>query len=192
MAQIVQSSLRPAEGFRSREAASFYAQLEDQTRILLETLRGITPAELEWQPERGMNTIGMLLAHNAIAEAGWVQFGLLGMKDWDLVSVLGFDHNLDGMPIEADAPAPEHLNGKPLAFYEDLLTKARAYFRQAAIGLTDEDMDREVSRDRADGSRRVVNIRWALYHMHEHYAGHRGQVQMLRHLYAASVGAATA
>jgi len=34
----------------------------------------------------------------------------------------------------------------------------------------------------------IMGVRWVLYHMHEHFAGHRGQIQMLRHLYAASVG----
>jgi len=73
MADTVQSFLRPAEGFRSREAASFYTQLEDQARILHESIQGMTPQELEWQPERGMNTIGMLLAHNAIVDVFWTQ-----------------------------------------------------------------------------------------------------------------------
>ena len=185
----VQSFLRPPEGFRSREVAVFFAQLEDQAKLLLDTVNGITPEELAWQPERGMNTIGMLLAHNAIAEVGWVQFGLRGMK-WDLVSVLGVGGDFDGMPIEAGAPAPEHLNGKPLSFYEDLLAKARAYFKQTAVMLTDADLEEERTRVRDDGSKREYTCRWVLYHMHEHYAGHRGQVQMLRHLYAASVGAA--
>jgi len=35
---------------------------------------------------------------------------------------------------------------------------------------------------------RVLSVRWAMYHVLEHYAGHRGQVQLLRHLYSATVG----
>jgi len=187
MAVTLRSVLRPAEGFRSREAASFYNQLEDQTRILLETVKGITPQELEWQPERGTNTIGMLLAHNAVAETLWTQLALLGMKDYDCKIAIGIDADDDGLPLAPDAPAPTNLAGKTLAYYEDLLQRARAYFKKAAAELTDEDMDREVTRHRDDGSQRQYNLRWALYHMHEHFAGHRGQIQLLRHLYAASV-----
>lgn len=187
MADLVQR-IRPAEGFRSPEAATFYAQLEDQTRILLGALRDITPAELQWQPERGMNTIGMLLAHNAAAEAWWAQFALVGGKETDGTEILGISFDDDGLPLAADAAAPAHLNGKPLAYYEDLLGRARAYFKAAAAALTDADMDREVTRPRDDGSQRIMSLRWVLYHMHEHFAGHRGQIQMLRHLYAASVG----
>ena len=133
--------------------------------------------------------MGMLLAHNAIAEVIWTQFGLLGMKNYDCKQVLGIDAEEDGLPLAPDAGPPVNLAGKPLVWYEDLLARSRAYLKQAALPLTDADMDREVSRVREDGTRRVINIRWAFYHMREHFAGHRGQIQMLRHLYAASVGA---
>src|SRR5437660_5503239 len=133
MADVVQSFIRPAEDFRSREAAGFFAQLEDQSRILLETVRDATPRELEWQAERGMNTIGMLLAHNAVAETLWTQVALLGMKDYDLKPVLGIDADDDGLPLAPDAGPPANLAGKPLAWFEDLLARSRAYLREAAL-----------------------------------------------------------
>ncbi len=185
------SYIRPAEGFRSREAGTFFSQLEDQTRILLETVKGITPRELEWQPERGMNTIGMLLAHNAIVEVFWSQIALLGMKELDSLTAIGIRGEDDGMPIAPDAGPPANLQGKPVAYFEGLLSKARAYFKDALSKISDADLDREVTRIRDDGTKRVLNVRWALYHMHEHFAGHRGQIQVLRHLYSATVGAAS-
>ncbi len=184
----VQSFIRPAEGFRSREAASFYAQLEDQARILRESVQGMTPQELEWQPERGMNTIGMLLAHNAVVDVFWTQLAILGIKDTDSQPILGISMDDDGMPLAPDAEGPANLKGKPLAFYEDLLARGRAYVREAWAKVSDADMDREMSRERPDGSHRVLSVRWAMYHILEHYAGHRGQVQLLRHLYGATVG----
>ena len=57
---------------RSREVASFFAQLDDQSRRMFADLQGCTAAELAWQPRRGANTIGMLLAHCAIVEAIWL------------------------------------------------------------------------------------------------------------------------
>jgi uncharacterized damage-inducible protein DinB len=185
----VQSLLRPAEGFRSREAAVFYSQLEDQARILQETIQGITPRELEWQPERGMNTIGMLLAHNAIVDVFWTQLAILGMKETDSQPVLGIGMDDDGLPLAPDAEGPANLKGKPLAFYEDLLRRGRAYVKEAWAKVSDADMDREMARDRPDGSKRILTVRWAMYHIVEHYAGHRGQIQLLRHHYAATVGA---
>ena len=189
MSEVVQSFLRPAEGFRSREAASFYAQLEDQARILRESLQGITPQELEWQPERGMNTIGMLLAHNAIVDVFWTQLAILGIKETDSLPAIGISMDDDGMPLAQDAEGPANLKGKPLAFYEDLLTRGRAYVKDAWSKVSDADMDKQTTRERPDGSRRIFTVRWAMYHILEHYAGHRGQVQLLRHLHRATVGA---
>jgi len=188
MSEIVQSLLRPAEGFRSPEAASFYAQLEDQARILRESVQGMTPQELEWQPERGMNTIGMLLAHNAIVDVFWTQLAILGITETDSLSAIGISMDDDGMPLAAEAEGPANLKGKPLAFYEDLLARGRAFVREAWAKVSDADLDKQITRDRPDGSKRILSVRWAMYHIIEHYTGHRGQVQLLRHLYRATIG----
>ena len=188
MADVVRSLLRPAEGFRSREAASFYAQLEDQARILRESVQGMTPQELEWQPERGMNTIGMLLAHNAIVDVFWTQLAILGITETDSMPALGISMDDDGLPLAPDAEGPANLKGKPLAFYEDLLARGRAFVKEAWAKVSDADMDKQITRERPDGSKRIFSVRWAMYHILEHYAGHRGQVQLLRHLYVATVG----
>jgi len=191
MADVVRSIMEPAEGFRSREAGSFYVQMLDQDRVLLESVKGITPEELEWQPERGMNTIGMLLAHNAIVDVFWTQIAILGLKEHDSTPVLGIGMDDDGMPLAPDAGPPANLHGKPLAYYEDLISRGRAYVKDAWSKVTDADMEKETTRERPDGSRRILNVRWAMYHILEHFAGHRGQIQLLRHLYHASVGAAS-
>ena len=187
MAEVVQSLLRPAEGFRSREAASFYAQLEDQARILRESIQGMTPQELEWQPERGMNTVGMLLAHNAIVDVFWTQLAILGITETDSMPALGIGMDDDGLPLAPDAEGPANLKGKPLAYYEDLLARGRAFVKEAWAKVSDADMDKQITRERPDGSQRVLSVRWAMYHILEHYAGHRGQIQLLRHLYRATV-----
>jgi len=188
MSEIVQSLLRPAEGFRSREAASFYTQLEDQARILRESVQGITTQELEWQPERWMNTIGMLLAHNSIVDVFWTQLAILGITETDSLPALGISMDDDGLPLAPDAEGPANLKGKPLAYFEDLLARGRAYVREAWAKVSDAEMDKQITRERPDGSKRVLSVRWAMYHILEHYAGHRGQVQLLRHLYRANVG----
>ena len=178
---------RTATGYRSGEAGSFLLQMDDQSRRLFEAVRDLTPEELEWQPAPGMNTIGMLLAHLAIAEVFWTQAGVLAMSKFDVQPVLGLGEDDDGMPLEPDGPAPANLRGKRLPYFEDLLARARTYLKEAAEPLTDADLEREITRTRPDGSRRVVNVRWVLYHLLEHYSGHFGQVLLLRHLYRATV-----
>ena len=187
MATVTKSLIRPAEGFRSREAASFLAQMDDQSRRLGEALSGMTPQELEWQPAPGMNTIGMLLAHLAIVEVWWSQIALSRLEKLDTRPVLGIGEDDDGMPLDPDAAAPAHLKGKSLTYYEDLLARARVYLRDAAIKMPESDLDREVTRTRPDGTERVFNVRWVMYHILEHFAGHFGQILLLRHHYRATV-----
>lgn len=180
------SIMQPLSGFRSQEVASFLAQMDDQSRRLMEGLQGATPEELEWQPYPGMNTIGMLLAHNAIVEVFWTLVALERAEKPSAEPVLGIQDDDDGMPLPEDGKAPAVLAGKDLAFYEALLKKARAYLKKTAEGVTDADLEKEATRTRPDGTQRVLNVRWYFYHILEHYSGHFGQVLLLRHLYQAS------
>lgn len=170
-------------GYASREAGSFMEQLDDLSRRLAEDLAGITVDEFAWQPEPGMNTIGMLLEHTAIVEVYWTQVGPLGLTSHATDDILGIDIDHDGLPLPVGAAAPEWLRTKTLGHYHDVLAKARAYAKAAATPLTDADLDRTVSRTRRNGDHETMNLRWILYHMVEHFAGHYYQINTLRHLY---------
>lgn len=176
------NELKPLPGFRSTEAASFIAQLDDQLQRLHENTRGLTPEDLSWQPARGMNTIGMLLAHLAVVEVWWMKIALRDELDPDVRDVIGIGVDDDGMPLAEDAPAFALLDGKGLDFYDDLIAKARAFVTAAAKEATPEGMDRVFTRTRRDGSKRSLNVRWCFYHVLEHFSGHYGQILLLRHL----------
>ncbi len=191
MQTITRSLIAPLPGFRSREAGSFMSQLDDQLRRLREETRGLTPEDLMWQPAPGMNTIGMLLAHLAVVEVWWTKIVIESDTEGDVQGVIGIGADDDGLPIPEGAPAFPLLNGKDLAFYDDLLERARNYFKQATKDRPDEDMEREFTRDRPDGSQRVLNVRWYYYHVLEHFAGHFGQILLLKHMRRASVGERT-
>jgi uncharacterized damage-inducible protein DinB len=169
-------------GFASREAGLFIAQLDALSSYLARDLADITPAELQWQPAPGQNTIGMLLAHIAIVEVFWFQAGVLGIPD-RIDPVLGIGRDDDGIPLPAGSPPPAGLAGKPLSFYQDLLQRARTFARQTATSLTDADIETERDRVRRNGTREHLNVRWVIFHVLEHQAGHYGQVLTLRHQY---------
>ena len=178
-------TIEPAQGMKSRQVALFLAQLDDQLKLLTEDTRGATPEELEWQPGPGMNTIGMLLAHIAKVEAGWIGAAARDIDFFknDAVPVSWAD---TGMPLAADAAPPRALAGKDLAFYDDLLARARAFTREMLAPLTDADLEKRRSRVRRDGTHVDYNVAWALYHSLEHFSGHYGQVNLLRHQYRAA------
>jgi len=180
---LMRSLILPPADVRSHEAGSFLAQLDDQTERLTEDTRALTPAALAWQPAPGLNTIGMLLAHIAIVEVFWTQVGPLRLTAYECESVLGIGVDDDGMPLSEGGLPPAGLAGKDLAFFDDLLARARRYSRRAIAALTDADMAAEIHRTRRDGSAHDTNMRWILYHMVEHTAGHYYQINLLAHQY---------
>src|SRR5262249_25719213 len=71
MSPVTRSALVIPSGYASQEVASFIAQLDDLLERQHDQTRRLTPADLEWQLAPGMNTIGMLMAHQAVIEVGW-------------------------------------------------------------------------------------------------------------------------
>ena len=169
-------------GFRSREVGSFITQFDTLSTYMARDLAGITPDELQWQQAPGMNTIGMLLAHIAIVEVFWFQVGVLGTAE-SMEPVLGIGRDDDGIPLAAGGAPPEGLAGKSLSFYQDLLDRARAFARRTAATLADTDLDIERERVRRNGTQEQSNVRWVMFHVLEHQAGHYGQILLLRHQY---------
>lgn len=182
MTPTLQTLLETPPGFRSETVGRFLWQMDEQRRVLIADTRGLTPEALGWQPAPGMNTIGMLLAHLAYAENHLAQIGLEGKATSDTKSVIGLSEEEEGMPLAADAPPSPALIGRDLAWFDGLLERSRAYTRRVAMALAESDLAREVRRPRPDGSERVFNVGWVLYHILEHEAGHRGQINLLRHL----------
>ncbi len=186
MSKYMKSDIERPAGFRSTEAALFIAQMDDQLRLLREGIQGMTPEELQWQPKPGMNTIGMLLAHLAVVEVWWTMVALKNDPNADLVPILGIGVDDDGMPLKEGGTAPAKLAGKDLAYFDDLMTRARQFVKEAAASVSDADLASEFSRTRDDGSTRSITRRWYLYHILEHFSGHFGQILLLRHLYRMS------
>src|SRR5262245_3661332 len=177
MPELIQRILTPTPGIASRLAGLFLWQLDDQSRRLTEDTRGATPDELAWQPAPGMNTIGMLLAHIAAVEVGWMRAAVLGL-DRDSIEVLPIGKGAIDMPLPTGALAPAALVGRDLAFYDDLLARARAFTRETIAPLTDADLERRfrtpATWEPDRGREFEGTIGWALYHVLEHEAGHYG------------------
>src|SRR5437867_9455680 len=113
----IRRAIEAPAGYRTPEVALYVAQMDDQSRRLTQDTRGLTPAELAWQPEPGMNTIGMLLAHIAYAETHLVQVGLLGEKIGHAEDVIGITEEQEGMPLPPGARPSPALEGKDLIFF---------------------------------------------------------------------------
>jgi uncharacterized damage-inducible protein DinB len=182
MAPDLRSVLELEPNCGSTQAALLVAQLHDMHRRLRDASRDLTPEELAWQPSAGVNTVGMLLAHIAIAEVHLTQIGVLGEREGHVAEVLRIGADADGMPMPPDGRPPATLADKHLVWFDGLLDRSLAYATRVARGLSDSDLERVIERPRPEGSRRVFNVRWALHHIVEHAAGHFGQILLVRHL----------
>jgi len=179
----VRTVFEPPAGYASATVARAMWELDDLTRRIVSDTQHLAPDALDWQPAPGTNTIGMLLAHIAVSEVHLVAVGLERRADSDVRAVIGISMDDEGMPLAAGAvPAPT-LAGRDVAFFHDLLRRARENTKRVARTLTDEELGREVLRPRMDGGTRVLDGAWVLYHMVEHTAAHFGQVNLLRHLH---------
>jgi uncharacterized damage-inducible protein DinB len=182
MTTVRRTLLEALPGFRSETVARFLWQMDAQRRSLIADTRGLSAADLAWQPAPGMNTIGMLLAHIAYSESHMTQIGLEFKATSDTRAVIGIDDTEEGMPLPEGAPPSAALAGRELPWFDAMLERARAETHRVAKTLTEADLDRVIRRTPPDGTIREFNVAWVLYHLLEHEAGHRAQVGVLRHL----------
>ncbi len=183
MSPVTRSVISIPAGYASQEVATLIAQLDDQLRRQKEQTRTLTPADLEWQPAPGMNTIGMLMAHQALVEVGWTGIGIQDLQRNEIrfQEILGIGDKDDGVPLAPDGTPPAALAGKDLEFFDGLLDRARQHLKGVAAPVRDSDLTIVRSRTRPDGEPREVEVRWTIYHMLEHFAGHFGQILLLQH-----------
>jgi uncharacterized damage-inducible protein DinB len=170
-------------GWRSREAASFALQLQFLSARRFVDIASATPAELAWQPQRGANTIGMLLAHVEIVEVFWMLRATSGESPARLRRILGIAMEDDGIPIPRHGRPPASLRARPLAWYRRLHQRARGQTLRALRAISPAAMRRIVEVRPGDGRVIPVNVRWILFHLIEHEAAHYGQMMTLRHAY---------
>lgn len=161
-------------------------QLDDQLRRLKTSVEGMTRETLEWQVAPGRNTIGMLLAHIAVAEVWWIQAGAKGIRDLPEVNrivkgVIGIRADEDGLPLPEGGGHPEALKGFELPDYLALIDKGRLSTHITLRGWTDAELDEPFQlKDRR------VSKGWILYHVLEHMVAHYGQLLLLQRLRAAA------
>ena len=161
--------------------ASFAAQLQDQLVRLKRDVEGLEVRQLEWQPQPGVNTIGMLLAHLAVVDLWWLHIAPRETPEPEAESiflrVIGMNMDDDGLPLPPDGRHPASLAGKTFAEYWDLIERARA----AAFDDLSRWKDSELHGTFARGEKQVSR-EWTAYHVLEHFAGHYGQILLLKHL----------
>jgi hypothetical protein len=165
-----------------RQVGSFAAQLDDQLRLLKGHIEGLTTKQLEWQPHKGVNTIGMLLAHLAVVDVWWISIApkeIATEPEAEAIfrKIIGIGGDDDGLPLKKDSIHPKTLKGYKLADYLTLLRKARASTHKELRKWKDSDLSKTYMRRHFK-----ITREWTVYHVLEHFSGHYGQILLLKHL----------
>lgn len=160
---------------------SFAAQLDDQLELLRKSCTDLEVRHFEWQPHPGINTIGMLLAHLAVVDVWWIRIAPNSVPESEADTVfkeiIGIGGDDDGLPLAAEGKHPATLSGKTMADYFAMLDKARSATHKELQKWRDTDLPTTYQlRDR------TITREWTVYHVLEHFAGHYGQILLLKHL----------
>jgi uncharacterized damage-inducible protein DinB len=159
----------------------FAAALDDQLRRLRASVSDLTIEQLEWQPHPGVNTVGMLLAHMAVAECWWFSVAPIGIDpdacDELSLRTIGIRMDDDGLPLPPDGKHPETLRGKSIAEYLQMIDSARAASHRVLQSWSDAQLTQTYRlRDKN------ISYHWTAYHALEHFCGHFGQILLLCHM----------
>jgi uncharacterized damage-inducible protein DinB len=181
---MIERKLTVPDGYDSTSnprIASFAAQLDDRLDGLKKATSALEVRHLEWQPNAGVNTIGMLLAHLAVVDVWWMRLAPREVPEAEcdgiFRSIIGIGMDDDGLPLPADGKHPQTLAGKSVNDYFRMLDAARAVTHDELRQWRDSDLAQTYPlRDR------VITREWTAYHVIEHFCSHLGQILLLKHL----------
>jgi len=141
--------------------------LQDCHNSILQALKGLPPAALDWIPGPDMNSISVLIFHLTGAERYWI--GDVAAQD----------------PAERDRDAEFRVHDVEMDVLKKRLADNLEYARNTLNKFTIQDL--ETTRVSArDGHN--FTVAWALLHALEHATLHLGQIQITRQLWELSKG----
>lgn len=144
--------------------------LKDTRTTTLLTIRNLTTGELDWQHEKGWNTIGALLLHISAIEH---YFRIVYVENRALTA----QENTELTPaLDMGIYIPSLITGKNIDDYLNELSISRQKLLVSLEKLTFENFSRTFRSKDYDSE---CNLAWILYHMMEDEIYHRGQISMI-------------
>jgi uncharacterized damage-inducible protein DinB len=169
---VIDDHSRPEPPIAGDETATLLGFLDYQRATLEWKCRGLDAAGLATTVGASTMTLGGLLKHMALVEAGWFSRSLHARErgaPWDTVD---WDATPDWDWESAASDSPEEL----FALWHAAVETSRALVADALA--TGGGLDQLAKRGWPDGS--VPSLRWIVVHMIEEYARHNGHADLLR------------
>lgn len=162
-------TLEPPAGM-SREVGLLFAALEESRRRTRDAVHGMSTADLDRRFDDDPHSVGAHLLHVAAVEFDLVHRLILGDRGAE-------SEEREFAAGALDQEASSALRGHGLEYYLAKLDEVRARTEAACWSLKDDDLERERPWPGAD---RSSTLRYALAHLADHEAHHRGEIAVLR------------
>ena len=162
---------RPEPPAAGDETTMLLTFLDYQRATFAWKCRGLGSEGLNTRTAASTVTLGGMMKHLALVEAGWFSRSLFGhdySPPWDAVD---WESDPDWEWRTAATDSAEDLR----ALWEHAVARSR---QQLAEALADGGLDRLAVRTWPDG--RAPSLRWIMLHMIEEYARHNGHADLLR------------
>ena len=155
------------------EIGRMLAALEEVRHRTWAVLDGVSEAELDWHPpaETGANSLGTLLYHIALIEADWVYADIVQYWPPDLLALLPWE-------VRDEKGRLTVVAGLDVAEHRQRLDRVREFVHAAYANLPAEHFHQPCATADYD-----VTPAWALHHLMQHEAEHRGEMRIVRELF---------
>ncbi len=146
--------------------------LNDARFVTLKKVAGITVEELNWQYDKGWNSIGSLLEHiNSLQ----THFRIRKLEKREYTEL---EKEKIGPGLMLEKYLPRLITNKSLDDYTAALKNSNELLRKEINKL-----DLKEFKESKNGFNEFYNLSFGLYHLAEDEIHHRGQITLLRKLY---------
>ncbi|HEY3529426.1 MAG TPA: DinB family protein [Nocardioides sp.] len=171
MTQTFDKSTRTEAPIRADEVTALRGFLDYHRDTFRWKCAGLTQEQLAQPLAPTTMTLGGMMKHLALVEAGWFLNTMVGEPDPPPFDAVDWDADPDWEWRSAEDDSPEELR----ALYDDCVRRADEVIDRSLAG---DGLDTESVREsKNDGPFR---LRWIMLHMIEEYARHNGHADLLR------------
>ena len=166
-------NLEPIEGVPAG-IGYYLAGMEEVRAQLREAVKDLPNASAHARLMPETHNIAQLILHCGEAEWWWIQCVVNGGEvDEELKNRAFWD-----VLVEGNAPS-EAMSANSCIKEIDRIS---AMTRELLGGFSDDDLDKDYTRDRGEDGTIEASLRWILHHLIDHEAQHKGQILMLKRL----------
>lgn len=155
----------PLDGYAPAVGAALW-RLEDTRARTLALVSDMHPALIDWTPPWDGNTVGSLLYHIAAIELDYLFYDILQSEDYPEAVPALFPVDVR----EQDGKLTP-ITGDTLDRHLERLADVRVMVLSRLAAMTEQDFRTARATDNYD-----ITPEWALHHLCQHEAEHRGQI----------------